>query len=120
MVEVYLHGGHIGGESLHNLFLLMTVFEMKRIFRDITTRPSVHPCLFCTFGALFTCCICLRALFLPCFTAGYQSIDIDACGQIVMKLNMNCMRLTNFSIPKFSRPPGSTQYQIREKFMKLH
>jgi hypothetical protein len=101
MVEVYLHGGHIGGESVHNLFLLMTVFEMKKVFRDITTRPSVRPCLFCTFGALFTCCICLRAHFVPWFTAGYQSIGIDVCGQSVMKLNMNCMRLQIFPSRNF-------------------
>jgi len=64
MVEVYLRGGHIGGESHHNLFLFMTAFEMKRVVRDINTRPSVRPCLFCTFGAQFTCCICLRAHFM--------------------------------------------------------
>jgi len=61
MVEVYLHGGHIGGESHHYLFLLVTVFEMKTVFRDITTRPSFLSCLLYTFGALFTCCMCLRA-----------------------------------------------------------
>ena len=104
MVEVYLHGRRIGGESSHNLFLLMTVFEMKRVFRDITTRPSVRPCLFCTFGALFTCCICLRAQFVPCFTAGYQSIGIDACGQIVMKLNVNGSRLQIFPSRNFLDP----------------
>jgi hypothetical protein len=120
MVEVYLHGGHIGGESHHNLFLLMTVFKMKRVFRDITTRPSVHPCLFLYLRSpIHMLHVCASPLYVPLFHCRIpvhrrRRLWTD-CHEIKHELH----EIKNFSIPKFSRLPGSNQYQIRGKFVKL-
>lgn len=43
-------------------------------------------------------------LYVPCCILGYQSIGVDACGQIFIKLYENCMRLQIFTSRNFLTP----------------